>query len=317
MGIARSISVIVVTYNSAEHIVPCIGPLVDIPDFEVIVVDNLSSDNSTSIARGLTNVVVIANSENVGFAKAVNQAATRATGDVIILLNPDCRVAAADLRALADQVRNNSEIGVVAPTITHPDGRLEVRSAGYEPNLAHMTVHALGLGRRRIAGHLFRGFNLYAAGETAPMTRVDWVSGACFAIRTDLWWTIGGLSERWFMYAEDIDLCRRVREGGLLVVQDSTTLATHEVGASSEVATGPVFTMWIESLADYYREVYNPSATKFWAWRLIVASGLGLRALRFAVLGRKDRVRAAIWLRESEKFRAYARAVLAPRFSAE
>jgi len=305
-------AVVLVTYNSAEHIENCLSPLNKIASaIEVVIVDNDSRDNTVAIAqKACLAPRVIQNTTNTGFAIAVNQAVASTSAPVVVLLNPDCIIDSVSLLALIDRLDADPTIGVIAPTIVHPDGRLAARSAGYQPSFTRMASHALGLPRLPLIGRLARGFNLFPAGETPPDTDVEWVSGACFAVRRSTWDRLGGLSERWFMYAEDLDFCRRISETGMRIVHTSRGHATHVVGASSDSGSGPIWTLWIENLADYYRLEFKPSRFTFASWKLVTASIYASRGalyqFRSYLPGRPD----AGWRREADKFFAYARAVL-------
>lgn len=306
------IAVALVTYNSADHIEDCLAALADIAsELDVVIVDNNSQDDTLALAQ-IAQVAprIIRNSTNAGFAISVNHAVASTSAPIIVLLNPDCIIDAPSMLALAERLETDSSIGVIAPTIEHPDGRLSVRSAGYQPTFARMLSHAFGIPRLPLIGRVAKGFNLFPAGETLPDTDVEWVSGACFAVRRSTWDTLHGLSERWFMYSEDIDFCRRVSATSARIVHTARAHATHVVGASSETSSGPVWTLWIENLADYYQHEFRPSRFTFAGWKLVTAS---IYASRGTVYWFRSHLQGDFhsgWKRESEKFFAYARAVL-------
>lgn len=304
-------AVIVVTYNSADHIRECIDALRDTRvELEIVVADNASDDNTLEVLGKVdSQFALIANESNIGFAMAVNDAVARSTAPFILLLNPDCMISGVSVDTMISRLRDEPTIGILAPTIDHPGGRLSVRSAGYQPTFLRMVVHSLGLARVPVLAKVVRGFNLYPAGETYPETDVEWASGACLLVRRSTWEECGGLSERWFMYAEDIDFCRKVSLAGLRVIQTSEARALHVLGASSDHPGDSVWTLWIENLADYYRHVFRPSRLTYSAWRIATswtyASRGVLYAIRASTPGRKQ-----TWRREARKFFAYAKAVL-------
>lgn len=312
-----ALSVVVLTYNSSADIVDCLNEIgIDDPQFEVIVIDNNSSDDSVSRVRSnFQNVKLIENTENVGFAKAVNAAVGESSGSLIALINPDCRISRESLIALM-KLFQVDQVGVAAPAISHPTGRLSVRSAGYSPTLRGMTVHATGLGRIPKASKWTRGFHLYPSAERTTLTEVDWVSGACLVTRRTIWNKLHGLSERWFMYAEDIHFCHQVQLLGYTIVHNSSVNATHVIGASSEQSSGPVWTLWIENLLDYYNTTFLPSKLRFSCWKFVTIAMFFSRALVYKLRSFPGPAnRRSAWARESEKFIAYAKAVVRTRQS--
>lgn len=311
--IEPNVSVLIVTYNSERYIAECIQALSGARTcFEVVVIDNASSDSTLEILDSLDVApIVIANHDNLGFASAVNLGAKKARGSTLLLLNPDCVLTGANLDVLVETLHANPDVGIVAPAIEHPSGRLTVRSAGFQPTIARMASQAVGLAKSRATAKKFPGFNLYPAGEVGEETEVEWVSGACLAIRRQLWQSLNGLSERWFMYAEDIDLCRRVQiTAKLKIIHTSRSRATHVVGASSETPDGPVWTLWIENLADYYRLEFNPGAMRMLVWKFFTSAIYFSRSMIYGLRAARAPSKRREWKREQRKFNAYAMAVV-------
>lgn len=311
--IVKTVSVIVVTYNSSNLIAQCVETLRSSECIsEVIVWDNDSNDGPGFVVNNLVEtgnfpfqISLHECDTNIGFAKAVNNAAELSSGDYLMLLNPDCLIDGDGVDKLVHELQADPGIGVIAPGITHPSGRLRVKSAGFEPTASNMLSQALGLPQFSSAA---KGFNLYAKGETGISTQVDWVSGACLLIRADRWRQLEGLSERWFMYAEDIDLCRRLRAVGLRVVHYGGVHSSHLVGASSDGNAGPAWSLWLENLYDYYILNLNRGFFDKQLWKCAMmftflsrAAGYRLRAFA-AGPGSVD------WAKESSKFLDYARA---------
>ncbi|WP_081624103.1 glycosyltransferase family 2 protein [Arthrobacter sp. 135MFCol5.1] len=305
------VSIIIVAYNSEKFIGDSLAALQGIKsDYEIIVIDNSSNHESLPVVKSFfPDSTTIPSDTNLGFAKAVNLASRSARGDFILLLNPDCIVNGEQIDSMLSEIEANKNIGVLAPVIEHPQGRLTVRSAGYEPTARHMFFQLAGLSRWRATAGACKGFNLYPAGESSDKsTSVDWVSGACFVTPRHLWQELGGLSEKWFMYAEDIEFCRRIRSLGYDVIHSNNSRAHHVVGASSEAGSGPVWTLWIENLAEYYVQEFRPNRMTWLIWRLSVWALYWSRAQVYRVKAAIFSSRKSNWLRECEKFRAYAQA---------
>jgi N-acetylglucosaminyl-diphospho-decaprenol L-rhamnosyltransferase len=301
------LTTILVSYNTREMTMSCLKSLQADTDgiaSEVIVVDNASGDGSASAIRaGFPDVTLIENSDNVGFSRAVNQGLRLAAGKFVMLLNPDCVVTPGMTDALTGYLVAHSDVGIVAPLITHPEGRLTVLSAGYLPNLQHLAVHYFGLSRVSLFGKHLHGLNLLSGLATQGPRDVEWVSGACLVASRTLFSDLGGLSDRWFMYAEDMDFCARAMDRGYRVVHLPSAHVTHEVGASS----GGASTLWIENLEDFYVQRFHPSRLTLFFWRLTLALGLASRAAGYRVRAATRRDEAEAWKARANNFEAFAR----------
>ncbi len=305
-----TIACVIVTFNSSADIISCVESALASPQITtVLVMDNDSTDDTLLKTRSIDDdrVQVIANTANVGFARAVNAAVKLTQASHVLLLNPDCVLMGGAVEALTEQLADG--VGVVAPSISHPSGRLTVRSAGYEPSITRLLSQTFGLPAFPVVGKICRGFNLYAAGEDYPATKVHWVSGACMLVRRSLWDELGAMSERWFMYGEDLEFCHRIRAHGYRVLHSSTARAQHLVGASSAGKTGPVWTLWVDNLVDYYLSSVRKGPNYERVWRYSLAALFTSRALRYRLLamlsGSPSR---EVWLEELRRFRAYSAA---------
>ncbi|CAM3597508.1 glycosyltransferase family 2 protein [Smaragdicoccus niigatensis] len=307
------VSVVIVTYNSADHIAHCLEPLADSPDFEISVIDNASADNTVEVVRSrFPKVTVIESPVNAGFAVAVNTAAKLARGDVVLLLNPDAVISAAGVRELVEEVLRPG-VGVVGPRIDHPTGRLRIMSAGRQPHLWPIFTHFSGLSRLS-ASRIMKGHYLFQSRIAGGRIDTEWVTGACMAVRGEVWRQLGGLSERWFMYAEDIEFCHRVRAAGFRIVALPNVTATHILGASSD-PDAPPDSAWILNLFDYYCAFLAPTRIHMALWKVVVVCGLASRSVAFGVLARLRRERRDEWIRESHRFRIHAGALWKQPFS--
>lgn len=288
----RSISVLIVTYNSEETIERSLRELQGCTLIrEVIIVDNASTDASVAvIRRAAKQSRLICNEQNIGFASAVNQIASRATGKYLLILNPDCFVSPLTLGHLAGLVETHRNISIVAPRIVSEDGKSSrTLGAGWEPSIQTVMNHSTGLASFSKSHRHLRGLYLTCSRYAENDNYVDWVGGACMLVRREAWIEVGGLSERWFMYSEDIDLCRRVREMGGQVMHAGSVVALH-VGGASHVA-GTVSTLWVRSLIDYYSSKPGRRAVSIVTFSWLLAAGMEARAFVSILLwiGRRDR----------------------------
>jgi N-acetylglucosaminyl-diphospho-decaprenol L-rhamnosyltransferase len=301
-------SVVIVTYNSAEMLPSCLASLGDAhsPGIELIVVDNASGDQTSSRVRAeYPYIQIIQNEVNLGFAKAVNIGAAAARGEYIVLLNPDATLRPGVLTSLMEEADQSERIGVIAPLLSDPAGRLRIGSAGRDPSTWRMFCHYFGLSRMLGRFPMFEGHYLLSRHLTSSR-EVDWVTGACMVVSRRVWHALGGLSERWFMYAEDMEFCHRVRESGYLVVVNPALSATHLVGESTSGNVLSPDPAWVVNLYDYYACDIASSRPAALLWRLVVSGGLLLRAFVYRIRSITNPSRRHLWALESARFASFA-----------
>jgi GT2 family glycosyltransferase len=223
---------IVVTYNSAGSIGACLEALLK-ADLHVVVVDNAGT--ADVVRRLFPQVDLIANDENAGFARAVNQALARCHDDVVMLVNPDSVVPAATAAALVAYLHGHEDVAIVGPRLREADGTINI--SAYP--VASVGTMLLNRARRFFPfllpmlarGKRFKSYD--ACLHATEATEVDMVCAACVAIRRDLLTELGGLDEGYFMYYEDVELCLQAWQRGKKVIYLPTVEAFHEGGGSS------------------------------------------------------------------------------------
>jgi N-acetylglucosaminyl-diphospho-decaprenol L-rhamnosyltransferase len=305
------VTVVVVTYNSMHVIDAALGPLAADPRIEIIVVDNDSADQTVShVNKQYPSVSVMQMSDNLGFAKAVNLGVAAANAPTVMLLNPDARITKSDLKTLRDALATPG-VGLVGPLIVEPTGQQRIVPAGRFPTAWRMICHYYGLSRLFANIPLFEGHYLLPNQlSTAPKV-VDWLTGACMLFERATWVDAGGLSERWFMYAEDIDFCLRVKKLGLNVALETNAVAGHLVGQSDSTASFSMNPAWIVNLQDLHATAFSRHAIERWVWKVGVGSGLYLRGLVATALaqggaaGKRPKFR-----NDAQRFKVYSNAVL-------
>ena len=225
----RSISAVVVDYRSGEALAHCVDSLRDNGVTDVIVVDNAESPESERVIdAGVARIV--ATRVNLGYGRGVNRGAALATGDYLIVSNPDIIVHEGAVAALVDYLATHPEVGVAAPRIERPDGSVYPSQRVF-PNVALAGAHAL-LAPLWPDNPATRRYRAARSDGT-----VEWVSGAFFAMRRVDFEAVGGFDERFFMFAEDMDLCWRVRERGLGIAAVNGAVVTHAEGLSRRHAS--------------------------------------------------------------------------------
>ena len=270
-------SILIVTYNSASVIVKCLDALISDQHSQIVVVDNNSQDESVALCRAhSTSPLVIESDENTGFARAVNLAAAQATGEYLLLLNPDAVVSHKTVVELSDRMHRAPSLGVIAPRVMEREADRTV-AAGFAPTIPRMLLHLSGISRCGRSFKALRGHYLLADQLSGP-TDVDWVTGACMMTRRTTWDQLDGLSTRWFMYAEDIDYCLRARDLGYTVSLEPDLIATHAAGKSSDDLDQRIKTEWLENLYDLYTHRYQPNALRRLTWRSQASVGFAARS---------------------------------------
>jgi N-acetylglucosaminyl-diphospho-decaprenol L-rhamnosyltransferase len=240
------VTAIVVAHNSARDLPESLGCLRDLPVQRSVVVDNASTDGSADLARRYTPHVLCR--PNDGFGAALNAAAGQATdAEAYLFLNPDCRIGPESYRELVAALRDQPGCGAAAPLMRYPDGRYGI-SAGPEPSMLKEWLAALRadhLVPRGVKASLLRSPRLrarlrmveYLDTRPPPTTRaVAWVSGFCMLVRAEAFRQVGGFDPAFFLYFEDVDLCRRLRAGGWGVASVGASAAEHKESTSTAVA---------------------------------------------------------------------------------
>jgi GT2 family glycosyltransferase len=218
------VDAIVVTWNSGPDVDACLHALP--PTVRAIVVDNGSADDSVDRARR-HGAEVVALEDNRGFAVAVNVGLERVTAPLTLLLNPDVVVDEGTVERCAAVLEADPSVGIVGSDTRLPDGRPEPPAARHDRRAVQILVESLGL------VHVSRRFDLQMIKDRSRDRDVDAVNGAFTLVRTDLLRDLGGLDTAVFLYLEDQDLCRRVRDAGFRVRFVAGAGAVHGAGTST------------------------------------------------------------------------------------
>jgi N-acetylglucosaminyl-diphospho-decaprenol L-rhamnosyltransferase len=223
------VSIIVVTWEAEDVLAACLASIQEQDydgEVEVLVWDNDSRDATVSIARSAgTSVRVLTSTENLGFARGNNAAAREASGDLLVFLNPDTVMSCPGvLRRWIAVHGDRSDGGISAPRLLNADGSVQPSVALFTSPL---NTFVLGLGLHRLMGGSLRDRWAPRDGSPSYARDVDWVKGAAVMISRSLFFAVGGWSEDAFMYAEDQELCWRVRDAGYQVRFDPTVEVVH------------------------------------------------------------------------------------------
>jgi len=263
----------VVSFNSRECLPDCVRSLRAEGVGDIVVVDNASSDGSAEAVRACdAEVTVLSTGANLGFGSAVNRGVESATGDYLLVMNPDTVVGAGTVVALSEALGGDAGLAAVGPRIENTDGTLypSVRSF---PNLLVATGHAF-LGLFWPTNPFSRRYRMLDWDHDRPAHDLDWVSGACMLVRRSAFEAVGGFDEGYFMYVEDVDLCWRLGRAGWRIGYEPAGRVIHALGASSRL-------MPYRMIAAHHRSLLRfASKTSVGPRRgllPLVAAGLGLR----------------------------------------
>lgn len=284
---SRSVRAVVVTYNSA----PVLPGLLDSPragargvdDFGVIVADNNSRDRSVEIARAHPlRPAVVTMGRNAGYAAAIN-AAGEAAGDKahLLILNPDLRLAEGAVLRLLDHACRPG-VGIALPRNLREDGSLDP-TVRREPSLA--TAWCDGLLGGTLAGRLGLGEIVADPAVYARAGAVDWATGSALLIAPQARRAAGDWDETFFLYSEEVDYQRRVREAGLKIVFVPEAEVTHAGGHYR--ADPRLYALLTTNRIRYFRRNHGPLTSLL--FRGGVAAGEALRSWR----GRANRAALA------------------------
>jgi GT2 family glycosyltransferase len=251
-----NLSIIIINWNSAAFVRKCLesvyagtGGL----DFEVIVVDNASFDNCGEIVRSeFPAVKFIQSPTNLGFARANNLGAREAQGRCILFLNPDTEVIGDALCRMALFLDKSSDAAIVGCKLRNTDMSLQTSCVQAFPSILNQALDAEYL-RRAFPKLRFWGTQALLADDRPA--EVEVIAGACLMIKSELFTAVGQYSSNYFMYAEDVDLCFKVKQAGYKNYYLADAAVVHHGGRSSNRKTENNFAsiMMRESLLEFMR----------------------------------------------------------------
>jgi GT2 family glycosyltransferase len=279
--ITMNLSIAIVSWNTRDILDQCLTSIYETSvgiDLEVIVVDNASADGSSSLVFGkYPQTRLIENTDNVGFARANNQAYALSTGKYFLLLNPDTVCLPNALLRLVTFMEEHPDAGAVGPLVLNPDMTLQYSWARFP------TLMSESLGRldRRVRGRAISPSTADEVRAIAPFM-VDWVGGCCLLIRRDAVEQIGLMDESLFMYSEETDWCLRLYRAGWTTWVQPASEVIHLGGQSSSQVPAESAIHLRRSKMAYFRKHYGCGPG------VIVSCMLALRAQAKRIL-RKER----------------------------
>ncbi len=242
---------VVVNYHSGPELAHCVDALLADSSaglVEVVVVDNGSGPGEMdALVASRPAVTVLRPGANLGYARAANLGIAATVATVVAVVNPDAIVAPGSGATILARFRADDRIGVVGPMIRNPDGTV-YPSARVAPGLGVAVGHAV-LGEVAPRNRFTRAYRQLDA-DPAVGRAVDWVSGAAVWFRRAALDRAGGWDERFFMFMEDVDVCRTVRGTGAVVWYEPAANVVHAVGTSRAAAP-------VRSIVMHHRAAYR------------------------------------------------------------
>lgn len=254
------ISVIVVSWNTRELLERCLASAYASASasvrLEVIVADNASEDGSPEmVASRFPAALLLANSQNTGFAAANNQAIRRATGDYLLLLNPDTEVIGAAIPEMVRFAEQHPEVAVLGPQLLNADGSVQSSRRRF-PTAATAFLESTVLQRWAPNHTALRRYYVLDQPDD-EIQEVDWLVGACLLIRAKAVQQVGLMDEGYFMYSEELDWCRRSAAAGWKTVYLPSARVVHYGGQSSDQDLFSRHTRFQHSKCRYFEKYHG------------------------------------------------------------
>jgi GT2 family glycosyltransferase len=230
------------------------------------------------VAREFPDVALIANPDNRGFGRANNQALPQCQGRYVLLLNPDTLVLDEAVRRLVEHMDLNPDVAAIGCRLLNADRSLQRWTGGAFPRTLNLASHYLFLDR--LLPRQLRPAPLYLDIDVQRDIDVDWVSGACMLLRPSM---LGGklFDPGFFMYAEDMELCHRLKLAGHRILYSPCASIIHYQGASMKQQQGELLLASLKGPRQFYRQMHGERAVR-WFDRLTIA-GFALRWVLYLV----------------------------------
>ncbi|HXD19189.1 MAG TPA: glycosyltransferase family 2 protein [Vicinamibacterales bacterium] len=260
-----SYAAVLVNYNAGAELERALRSISDElagHPWEGVVVDNASTDGSAAAVEAhAAHVRLIGNSTNAGFARGVNQGVAATRAPYVLIMNPDCRLMAGAIGTLRAVLDAHAQCAIAGPRILNPDGSVQGSARG-DPDMLTGLFGRTAMLRRAVPFLPIARRNVVteeAIRSGQESVGVDWLSGACMLARREALAAVNGFDERFFLYWEDADLCRRLRARGYHVRYVPAATAIHRVGQSSRTARAFAIRAFHESAYLYYATHVAPA----------------------------------------------------------
>lgn len=224
---------------------------------EIIMIDNLSEDNSADFISQYPQVKLLINQQRQGFSANNNYGMAMAKGQYILLLNPDTEVQPNALAILVDFMNQNPQVGLCGAQLLFPDGRVQPSPRRF-PTLGSTIARRTPLRALLKNSSLNKRHLMFDLNHNQPQA-VDWLLGACLMIRREVLETVGPLDEGFFLYVEDIDWAKRIHQAGWQVFYVPTAqIVHHHIAVSDKRFLSRYMWLHFQSMLRYVRKHLLP-----------------------------------------------------------
>lgn len=290
------LSILIVNWNSRDYLRKC---LISIRHTcgtispQVVVVDGGSFDGSAEmIACEFPEVEFVQSQVNIGFGRSNNLGFKRVIGDTLLLLNPDTELHPGTVSILLETLQQAPDAGMVGARLLNSDGSLQLSSVHPLPTAWNVPLDS-ELMRRR-------WWRLRRAALDDGAVEVEAVSGACMMLLSETFRQLGGFDPRYFMYAEDMDLCFKIRRSGLKIYHDSRASIIHHGGGCSSCQFNKFAVVVMrEALSVYIRSNQGHLSARIYGLLMVLSAAIRLFLLAayrpFAPAGKRAAIQASIW----------------------
>ena len=252
------ISVVIVSYNVKDYLEKCIQSILKFSvgsSFEIIIVDNSSTDGSNEMLKGINSkkIKLIFNGKNLGFAKAVNIGLRHSNGDFVLLVNPDTVFIENIASKLKKYIEENKMVGIIGCKVLNTDKSFQISSRRNFPYLYSLAFKLIGLSKWFPRSKIFSSYNLTYLDENIISKNIS-VSGSCMMFKREIIKKIGLFDERFFLYFEDTDFCFRTIKAGYKVVYYPEAQIIHHKSASSKKNILEAKNHFDQSFLEFYKK---------------------------------------------------------------
>ncbi len=255
------VSIIIVSYRGRDFLRRCLASVYEHVrglEFEVVVVDNASRDGTPEMVEAeFPQAKLARRSRNGGFARGVNEGIAAAQGETFLLLNPDSELTDNAVLPMLAYLREQPDIGILAPKLLDADGSLQLSCRGF-PGFQTALFNRYSLFTRLRPSNPLSSRYLMTNFDHAAIAEVDWISAACWLLPRHAYETVGPLDEGYFWSIEDVDYCQRTHRAGLRVVYFPEVAIIHHIGASSSTAASRTIIARHRGMWRYYRAYLRP-----------------------------------------------------------
>jgi GT2 family glycosyltransferase len=277
------VDVVIVNWNTKDYLRSCLSSLENKNQtkLHIYVIDNASQDGSEEMVGELfPEVNFIQSGGNIGFGRASNLGVKAGRSPIVLFLNPDTVVRSGAIDQMATSMTNNDRIGALGCRMVYPNGTIQELGLQWFPSPITELVNLVAVSDKtpKILKYRLPYKNPNESGYVKKLY------GGCLMVRKEVLHKVGSFDERFFMYCEDVDLCRRISDGGFELYYLYDAEVVHYVGGATEKEESQFSTlMKCQSISQLMDKYYGPKGRKI--YRIFVFIGAQWRIVLLAFLG--------------------------------